>query len=51
MKKITGSLFVRKETESEFENWDTLPKQKQREYTEHIDRAAAQACGYTEIKK
>lgn len=51
MKKITGNLFIRKENESEFQNWDTLPKEKQKEYTEHIDRAAAKACGYSEIKE
>lgn len=50
MKKIVGRLFVRSENETEYRNWDSLTEAEKKEISECLNREAALASGFKELK-
>lgn len=49
MKKITGILFVREESETEYRRWDTLTKEEVERISNFINQEAAIASGFRKV--
>lgn len=44
MKKLTHRLFIRRETENEYRNWDDLEEEEAKYISECMTKDAARAC-------
>ena len=49
MTKITGQLFIRAETETEYRPWDELTKKEAERISEYLNREAARAGGFRKV--
>ena len=49
MKKITGSLFIREEHETEYRRWEDLTKEEVEKISECLNREAAKAGGFRKM--
>lgn len=48
MKKITGRLFIRHESETQYRRWEDVPAEEKKIISECINRQAAYAAGLKE---
>ena len=48
MKKITGRLFVRHESETEYRNWNDLTEEEKKSISRCLNKQAALGAGYKE---
>lgn len=51
MSKITGRLFIRSENETEYRNWNDLTEAEKKYISECLNREAARAGGFKEVRK
>ena len=48
MKKITGILYIREESETGYRKWDELTKEEIEKISDYLNREAARAGGFRE---